>query len=556
MKFAKYFTILIIILISTYTGFWYYAILQITEELNTKYASEKLLATGTDRNNYHLSFIKAVSYGFPFEFGVKIFGWKEETIGAEINYKEPIIVRYDLREQKLIASYSGDIISSYRPVRHNFGARLDVKDYFISVEMPLTKALFETLRNLQDPFELVNHFGKIKMGTDKVEIFDLNDKEKFYEKSHEQINISFQNRKYYTSLEDFKDNMPTKIDLDYVVKTEENNAPRRNIPTSLFYGFYMFPSDFRAIGKLSLNIREGEVEDLFDNADIKLNFRISSKFFDVESYNLDYKSSSVQEDNFRFVLNNKAHFKSKKGAFDELFRQYGEFRPLLSNTLFGTILINEIEYIIGNRKLFNFDNLEDADYDLTIDLAGVNTPRTIDINLENFSLISEPSGLRLTSHLNIQKPSVDIKNYRDPKWLSEGVVYLQNYSAVIDFFSGYIYRFGKYRFITDEARKIYSDINKNFFKRISDHPNSKSKDLTFKYEISSSDMDNTKFGNIRVDQIKDMYQTELISRVIEDVKLDDDMLTNMKKLIPDLDENSEIIKKIIPKLQNIKGLGM
>ena len=553
MKFAKYFTILVIILISAYTGFWYYQILQITKELNTNYASKKLLARGIENDDYYVSFNKVVAYGFPFEFGVKIVGWKEESLDAEINYQNPIFVRYDFLKQKLIASYTGDIIAFYRPITHNFGARLSIKDYFISVDMPITKPLLDTLGNLVDPFELVNHFGKIKMGTDKVEIFDLNDGEEFYEKSHEQINISFEPRKYYTSFEDFKDNMPSKIELDYVVKTEENNALKRNIPTSLFYGFYMFPSDFRAIGKLSLNIREDEVEDILDNADIKLDFQISSKYFDVESYSLDYKSSSSKEDHSSFALKNKAHFKSKKGAFDELFRQYGEVKPLLSNTFFGKILINEIEYIIGNRQVFNFDNLENSDYDLTINLVGVSSPRMMDINLENFSLISQPSGVRLTSHLNIQKPLLDIKNSQNPQWLSEGVVYIQNYSAVIDFFSGYIYRFGKYKFISDKAREVYSDVNKHFFKRISDHPNSKSKDLSFEYEISSSDLDNTKFGNIKVDQIRDLYQAELISRLVENVKLDGDILSRMKEIIPDLDENSEIVRKVIPKLQKLKS---
>lgn len=555
MRLAKYFTILIILLVSAYTGFWYYQILQITKELNTSYAAKKLFARGVDGDEYYVSFSKVVSYGFPFEFGVKIAGWKEESMEAEIVYKEPIIARYDIYNQKIIASYTGDIIASYRPIQHNFGARLKIKDYFISVDMPITKPLVETLKNLQDPFELVNHFGKIKMGTDKVEIFDLNDGEEFYEKSHEQINISFEPRKYYTSFEDFKDNMPTKVTLDYVVKTEENDAPARRLPTSLFYGFYMFPSDFRAIGRLSLDIRAKEAEDLLDSSDIKLDFQISSKYFDVESCNLEYKSST-QGDDSRFALHNKAHFKSKTGLFDELFREYGEIRPLLSNTFFGKILINEIEYIIGNRKVFNFENLENADYDLAIDLTGIDTDRMMDVNLENFSLISEPSGVRLTSHLNMQKPNYDIKHLREPQWLSEGVVYIQNYQNVIEFFSGYIYRFGKYKFLNDNAREIYSDVNKAFFKKISDHPKSTSKDLSFEYKISSLDLDNTKFGNIKIDQVKDLYQAEMIKRLIEEVKLDNNVLDHMKEIIPDLDENSEIVKKIIPKLKQLKGLNI
>lgn len=550
MKLIKYFVFLMILIILACGAIWYYSMSNIASEINNKFAGKKHEIKGLSSEDYYTTFSKVLPSGFPFKFQLKILNWKEETKTAVINYNSPIYVGYDLFTQKLFVNYSGEIISEYKPVGQKFGARFEVDKYYINIDLPITSELIKTLKNLVDPFEIVNYFGKIKAGTSQVRIFDLNDNGKFYDKEYERINFSFKPAKYYKSLEDFLANIPTHYNADYSVKTKPVTEPSRRLPVSLLYGFFTYPQDIKITGNIDVATKAKTFDDLAQDLTLEADVKITSPYIDLNSGKVNYVSSKDKSIS-AFEIDHAMNFGLKKGAFDELFQQYRIIKPSLVESGPGKIINREIEYIIANKEAFRFAELENANYEVNLKALGNQSNSRRFIKINNMSILSDESGLKLNTESTFMKGN--LAKRIDERIKAEGVLLIQNYPAVVEFSSGYIYRFGKFRFLNDEARDLYVKVNKKFLKQISDHPDSKSNDLSFEFEFDSSNYSKIKFGSVEFDQIRNLYEIELFKVLVDHVGIEGDFEKRMKKIIPDLDLESPVLNKVLPKLKRLQN---
>lgn len=551
MKLIKYLAVILVTIILFYGAGWYYLMNLIANEVNTNYAGKKHLIEGMSDEDYHTMFAKVSPTGFPFKFQIQILDWKEESKTAVINYPNPVYVGYNLLSQKLEINYDGQIISEYKPTSRKFGARFEIDKYHVKVDLPITHDLINTVKNMQDPFEVVNHLGKISAGTANVKIFDLNDNGKFYDKEYEKLTVTFQPAKYYTSLDDFLKNIPTHYIANYSVKTNPVTEPSRRLPVSLLYGFFTFPSNFYATASADIKTKAKTFDALGKDLDMRINFKVQSPYVDISSGKFEY-ASLIDKNIPSFEIQNDLQFKFKPGAFDKLFDQHMIIKPKLMQSDIGKFFNREIEYIINNKDAFKFKDLEDVNYDANLRAQGSDSKERRFIKLDNISIFSESSGFKVNAESTMKKGNI-IKGI-DQRVQADGVLYIQNYPSVVEFSSGYIYRFGKFRFLNDEARDIYIKANKRFLKKISDYPDSKSNDLSFEFEFDSNNYSKMKFGSIQLEQISDLYQTELFKILVDHVGIDSNFEERMKKIIPDLDLNSPILKKVLPKLKKLQGL--
>lgn len=547
MKLIKFLIAFIILVLIAVGGLWYFVTFKVSSELNDKYAGKQMPIKGPDERDYFIAFDQVNAAGFPYKISWKADGWSEESRDAKIEYHSPIYFGYDLLMQKLFINYSGEITAFYKPESRGFGARLVVDNYSIEVDLPITMDLIATIKSMQDPFEIVNHMGDIHASSGSVNIFDLNGNEKFYDKEYEKLIISFIPQKEYKNVEDFLNNIPQNLTAKYQVKTKPNAAKVRRLPVSLFYGFSLLPSGFDVNAKLELKTKGNNLKDLQKGLDVKIAAKCQSPFINFDEMRLAYASGiDGQGKDYRIDMSSKIFFKS--GMFDELFRIYDNMIvPSLISSPFGKMLDHEIKYIINNKDVFKFTDLENNNYDYNFELVASHDDTRRHFKINDLSIFSDKSGLKLQHEMETLSKGKQ-------SWKADGNLFIKNYPAVVEFSSGYIYRFGKFRFLQDEARKLYIDVNKAFLKDISDHPHSKSDDLSFEYAVNSQNLKNTKIGSVRFDQIAKLYTLMLYQKLFDKVGHGGDVLGRMQKIIPDLDPNEPILKQVLPRISDNKEI--
>ena len=550
MRIVRYLLILPFILFAGYCSIWYYIANEMTSEINTKYAGQKIFIKAlVNSEDYFVTFDKASMSGFPFDIAVGLHGWKEESRGSLISYNSPIKIGYSFRSQAAYVSYDGDIDSAYKPVEGGFGAILKIRDYLIKIDIPLTKALITSVGQMKDSVELVNYIKDINISTKEVQIIDKQEKELFSDKEYERLSFSFVPAKYYQHLQDLLSDIPKEYKINYSVRTKPVQFLPRPIPISLFYGFLDLPSNFSASGNMAIKTKAKTAEELFSNLEAQLELVFSAPTIDLTSLKLEFKidPDPIKGRNIALLVDSKITLKD--GLFEELFKKYESIRPRLLAVPGGQLINQEVVYIINNKDVFGFKDLENSDYLLNVDITSLDNKNTSLIKLNNFSIYSGESGFKLTHESTI-------KLINKNNWNQKGVWLIKNYPAVVDFSSAYIYRFGKFRFLNDQARVLYADVNKAFLKQISDYPASTSNDLSFDYDINLQDWSEAKIGSTKIAQIPDLYQLMLYRKLFDVIDLHGDTLVQIKKLLPDLDENEPIFKKLLSQImgKDIKKL--
>jgi hypothetical protein len=546
MRVIKIIIALMLIIIIGYSFAWYYIANKITSEINNNYANKPIVVHGIDKAEYHISFKKAHASGFPFKMLMSISGWTEESRGAIINYMSPIHMGYSFGTQKIYVSYNGDIEALYKPINTKFGAKPKVKDYLITIDMPLNRKLIDTISNMKDSFEVVNHLGELNISTKKVEIFDLNSDEKFFDKEYELFKFSYKPTKYYVNLDDLLNNIPQFYKVEYVVKTNEVNDKSRRLPVSLFYGFSVLPSGFDIKGSATIKTGAKTAKDLAKEIDLDANLECTSPLFDVGPVKINYKGGIGEKSRgAQIFVDSKVQL--KKGFFEDVFKKYMSVSPRVVAMPGGQIINREILYIIANKDAFRFNDLENSRYEVNVDLNSYRSKDKIKLKVNNLSIFSQDSGIRFVH-------DSEASTTREKNWHANGILYIKNYPAVIDFTSGYIYRFGKFKILSNEARELYVDVNKTFLKQISDYPTSTSNDLSFEYIVNSQKLNKTKVGTVQFDQLAKLYQLILYDKLLAKVGPGGDVLAKMKNIVPYLDENEPSLKKLLPKIKNIESI--
>lgn len=542
MRIAKYILIFLVVLLACYCSCWYYIISNIRNDINARYATQKIYVKAlVNTEEYFITFDKASITGFPFDMALNLHGWKEESKGALISYHSPIKIGYSFTNQHAYIAYDGEIDAAYKPLASSFGAILKIKNYLIKLDIPLTRKLLSAISKMTDSGELVNYIKGIEVATGGVQITDKQENELFSDKEYEKLNFTFVPAKYYLTLEDLLNEIPSEYTVNYSVKTKPVKFSFRPIPVSLLYGFFNLPSDFSASGKVKIKTEAKKAEELFSNFNAEVEVAFFAPKIDLNSFKLLFKTGLSPEKRKGTALSIDSKIRLKDSFFEELFKKYEAIKPRVISTHAGRLVDQEVSYIISNKDIFRFKDLENSDYFLNLDLETTNNSKGPLVKLNDFSIYSGESGFKLTYRSQF--------NYMNgTNWKADGVLLIKNYPVVVDFNSNYILRFGDFRFLSDPARNLYIDVNKAFLKQISDYPTSTSNDLSFDYSISTDNWSEGKIGSSKIVQLPELYKILLYKKLFNVIDLHGDILIQIKKLLPNLDENEPVFKKILAQI--------
>ena len=519
----------IVIILVSYTLAWFAVLQLITAALKKHYMAQSIMIA----DEHFIKFSRVTAAGYPFKIAIKIRGLNEEGKLQVIDYNDPLYIGYDLLKQSFFLSYSGDTIAHYKPLQSGFGSKITNDKYLITIKYPLNYNLIKIIQR-KTWFELANFIKELEFTSNKVQIYDLIDQTKLYDKDYDIIKISVVKDRYYTSLEEFLNNIPQRLNISYSSKLNSMSNGRIVAPSSLLYGIFLPYVALNGEASISLKTNATNFKNVFDDWEVEIPHLKSESDIYSLSLSMFYKGN-INKDDRVVAFKSSSKIELKTGFIDKLLAAanyliaylrniYPTNNPLKNKMIYTTI--NNLENIVNNKTKFRFEELENRKYESDIDLYFSNMKGYLYNKINNFSIFSGQTGIRLTNESDLKK------------WHIQGLTALNNYPKLVDFFSNILYQFDAFQSITDQDKKIYTGAVKHFLKSISDYPKSTSNDITIEYKIDSSNLSQGKIANVELKQLKMLYYLSLYHGLIENTQTTgNNLLTKMKHLAPNISDN-------------------
>ncbi|MGI4775484.1 MAG: hypothetical protein ACRYE9_00895, partial [Janthinobacterium lividum] len=134
------------------------------------------------------------------------------------------------------------------------------------------------------------------------------------------------------------------------------------------------------------------------------------------------------------------------------------------------------------------------------------------------------------------KTGINFKGKNNPEdYNIGGALSLHNYSSIIslllkDDMLGFLKKFS----IT--SRNIYSDASLEFLHSISDHPTSKSDDISFEYSINHNNFNKSKIGSAEIGNLKILFNSVLYQQAL-------------KEMTSQHDKSDELLMQLLPTIK-------
>ncbi|WP_342278822.1 hypothetical protein [Candidatus Tisiphia endosymbiont of Myopa tessellatipennis] len=532
-----YISVIIAVILLIYTISWLVIVTSVANKINGQYSNRYIAVNSIDsEQRYFIKFNKVALYGFPFKIALQVIGWHEEGENSIIEFNSPIYIGYDLLKQACFVSYFGNATGRYKPIDLGFGTRFESGNYSFIAKIPLSFKLLKVFIQKKDPFEIINFIKELELTSDKTKIFDLVDGQKLYDEDHTIISFSLEKNKYYTDIEDFKNNVPQKLNIAYSTKILESNIINRRIPAGLLLYRFAWPMPFSFEGKFYIKTNKSLYSEFAKDLEIKM---ISSKFSSSiqESLTTLLYQSKVEEGSNDSHLKVESKIDLKLGFSDNILNSIQYLLSYISLLPNSSSLIEELQYINSNKDKFNLTELEDHQYifDLDIDFLA----RKQDImraQINNLSLFSNNTGFRLSSECRLDAfRKFDIK----------GLVVFNNYLKATDIITNYFFNLGRFKTFSEDSRIVYKEGTKYFLKTISDHPDSNSGDISFEYKLDSSNIEKGKIGSVDFNKFLPLYYLALYKKASEKIHIGDNVTKRIQELVPDFNEHHSLLKQLM-----------
>ncbi len=376
----------------------------------------------------------------------------------------------------------------------------------------------------------INFIKNFECRSDKVKIFDFVDNKKLYDADVEFFEASFVRSKFYTDLDDFLSNIPQKLNIIYSTKVNYISKNNRLTPENLLHS-YVLPFTFNGDSTITLTTNVKNFADLKNDIEVSFSYIPNPTAKEQFNPNVFYKYKS-DNSNTDIAVKATTSFTFSKGFFNDLFIALQYASDNVPNTQIGTILKNSIAYVLNHKDQFTLKALEEKNYDFDLDFAFARRTDQLYTQVNNLSIFSGNNGMRLNNHSIIETAY-------PAHWNSKGVVLIYNYEKIVDVVSSNIYVLKHTKSSSIQKQKLYLDVAKYFLKTISDHPTSKSSDLSFEYDVDSTNITKSKIGNTEFGKITILYYLALYKKAIAQLKSGENLLGIMQEFAPALDQNHQ-----------------
>ncbi len=527
-----------------YSILWFAILFLLSNSINQKYSGTYFNID--DSQQYFIKFSKATPYGFPFKFGISIINWHEESVNRKVEFNSPINIGYNLLKQQIFIDFSGEVVGRFKPIERGFGVKFYNDNCILSAKIPLSFKLFRIIKEKKDFFEIINFIEDIKFTSNKAEIFDLVDNKKLYEEDHTLFTLTFDKSNYYKSKQDFLDNIPQKLEINYNTEIIQSDLEDRIIPAGLLLYRLAWHNNLKFSANFLVMTHNPCFKDFAKDLTIKItNAQINSNSFE-NNINLLYKGQldGLGNNNVNLLIDSKFKLKQDfiRNFLNFIRKYYNKQNYLLTITDNKSYrdLNSKLSYILDSSQQFDFNILEDREYDFKLNASlftELNKLARAQINA--LSLYSNGTGFDITNEtvVNIFKDSY-----------SKGDIIANNYPKILEVLSSYIYKD-----LSEESKEVYKNAFLSFFKTISDHPNSSNlTDVSFEYKFDLSDLNKTKIGTIDdINKVLPLYYLSLYQAAVKKVKTGDNLKEKIMELIPDFKEHKNILEKCMLPGQDI-----
>ena len=109
-RFLKYCFWIICSLVIVYSLTWFILLSLISASINKQYANQQInIIEPSQGLEYYIKFDKVTPVGYPFKIAIKFINWSEEGQSNKIEYKDPLIIGYDLFKNRIFIHFAGEI---------------------------------------------------------------------------------------------------------------------------------------------------------------------------------------------------------------------------------------------------------------------------------------------------------------------------------------------------------------------------------------------------------------------------------------------------------------
>lgn len=465
-KIAKY-SLIILILISLYSIFWYALSWILCKELGRYSSDLKVRLINTDVT---YSFQKAIPYGFPFRIGAQIIGLHEDAQNYHTSHEGLVTLGYDLIRQSAFFENVGQSIAHVKPFDSGFGSIVNINSSYL-IKLGLIKPFYQLLIKQIPIFELVNFIDYIQFSSTNARVYDLANQELIFDHDFIKFSLNWDKSKYYHSWDEMLKDIPENYSIDVQVAIGEV-APRKAIiaPLSLVY-LFLPPIDNANINFVA-NLATNKINPT--PVDLLSNFKL-----DVHSLELGGKDASGK---VKFSFEVQRSDQDENGAFD--FEADLNFKNLHNLTKYLELISKqspEIE-ILKNQSVIQ---ILEQPYAIKTSASGKYklSPKINKLNLANLDFMLDDMGFNLKADTALS----DAK-----QWHFDGSLLLLKPDSVLR----------KIMVITDvytkadigERERRISDTVK-ILKAISNHPTSESRDILMDFSLSN-DINSSRIGTI------------------------------------------------------------
>lgn len=509
----------IIIFALIYSLLWFGMLGLIARNLNKDYANQDLNIQNFIADEAFVRFSHISPAGFPFKIALKIYGMTEEVISGKTEYQAPIILGYDLLKQDFFASYNGQIISKYKPLQNNFGAKINVQDYQLFIHTPLKPKLVRVLYRATETgniWPIVNFIKNFGIKSSQIKATDLVDDAVLYIQDHQYVKIAIERPQYYVSVQEFLDNIPKKVNVEYATQISHSNINKKIIPSFLIGSFS--PFSYSSDSAFYVQTTASKYQDLPKDIELKIHHLNHNAKTISASSKVFYRSILNDDRIANMTLKADGHVNLKSGFVDQLFNALEQMTIYLGSNPAISAFVSKLQLDAKERGISADDiksslkELENRIYDKSLDLS-INFDeknKSLSAQVKDFSILSGVTGIRLNSKLDIRPDHS--KNGFFQKF--DGFVLLSNYQKLINIIDSNYQHFAPL-FSAMQEQTVYQSQEKRiadrkvqlaqFLKSFSDHPLSTSNDLSFEYKIRSDDLENSQIGSTTLGKLKEIY---------------------------------------------------
>lgn len=227
------YTLIIILLL--YSSLWALISYKIVNSINSNFAGKRAPIGESSA----FMFSRASVAGYPFNIAFNVHELSEDTESAIIIHDDVLKVGYSLLSREIFMKYEGRSVARAKPIDSGFGSELTGKYYTSIGSIPFLSLLKFVFTN-NDIFYLVKSIKHISSNSSDVEVKDIVDRSLITQKAKSNLHIDITQHKNYFSFQDFKNDIPKRIDVKYKTSSKDTGPVfKKPVPFSIVYGTYL-----------------------------------------------------------------------------------------------------------------------------------------------------------------------------------------------------------------------------------------------------------------------------------------------------------------------------